>query len=714
MIAMGLDQLAAEELINELGVRGGVFVACVNSPESVTLSGDAHDIDMVFTTAQTQGIFTRRLRTDGKAYHSPHMTTVAKQYEELISDTLAKAPHCQLNQRGARLVTMISSVTGRIVGPEETRTAAYWRSNLESPVLFKTAVELLAPAPEAFDFVEVGPHPVLELPVKQTLAQLGPIFYSSTLTRGKDGSVTMLDLIGRLFVRGHAIAFDKVNGLFPARSGLSTAPKVLRDLPPYKWQYDSRLWTEPRISQEYRHRRHPPHDLLGTRVINGSSLTATWRKLLSADNVQWLEDHKLGSAIVLPGAAYLAMVLEASCQLANSPVAQSATLFRRVKILKVLTLPSIGSIELFTELRPASISDITTFTDSWEFTTFSVSKNDTITHAKGLVQVEKIISSVKLSRPPADGFMEPQAVFNVYDKWAKTGLVFGPRFQSLTEIYIPRAKSQRIAMAKTHLRKGGSPGFRQSSEYRIHPVTLDAVFQTGLIADAAGSVNNLRSGVPVSIDHVRIASHLIIEDAGTIYAKTRRVGFDALTFDAQLCDDHDHNIVELHGVRMITYPGLEGLQSPEERHPFLQVIWKPDISTFLSTNNNVDFAQVLKQNMPSCCSEASSPELDALSAGFDLIAHKRPTTRVLELAREPGIVTDRLLNILRAETPFKRFQTYTLGSIDGRGQLLGRQIRDASKETSKNNEHQALTSDAEFDVFVLSTVCSPSSSFNVY
>lgn len=109
-----------------------------------------------------------------------------------------------------------------------------------------------------------------------------------------------------------------MNDLSPLRPGLSTAPKVLRDLPTYRWQYDSKLWTEPRISEEYCYRKYPPYDLLGARVFNGSSLTATWRKLLSADNVQYAEDHKLGSAIVLPGVAYLSITLEASYQLSNS------------------------------------------------------------------------------------------------------------------------------------------------------------------------------------------------------------------------------------------------------------------------------------------------------------------------------------------------------------------------------------------------------------
>ena len=704
MIAMGLSRLAAEELIAKLGLCGDVFVACDNSPESVTISGGVHGIDTLVSAAQAQGTFTRFLRTDGKAYHSPHMVTVGKQYEGLIEDVLKKGSRRQLNKRQDPKVSMISSVTGTIVGQEETCAASYWRSNLESRVQFKTAIEQLAPAPVAFDFIEVGPHPVLEVPIKQTLAKINPIFYSSTLSRGKDGSESILSLVGKLFVRGHTITFDKVNGLSPLKPGLSTTPKVLRDLPTYRWQYDSKLWTEPRVSEEYRHRQYPPHELLGARVFNGCSLTATWRKLLSADNVQYAGDHKLGSAIVFPGAAYLSMALEASCQLSNSSGVPCATVFRHVDILKALTIPATGTIELFTELRPASISNTRMSTDSWEFTILSVYTKDTVTHAKGLVQIDKTVHPVKFPRPQINDFLEPQTIRTVYDRWATRGLVFGPRFQSLTEMYFPRAKGQRIAMAKTHLRKNENPGILQKSEYRIHPITLDAVFQTGLIADAAGSVENLRAAVPVSIDYVHIANSLMLSEVGTAYAKARRVGFDASIFDAHLCDEEGQNIVEFYGVRMITYPGVESLQAPNERHPYLRVIWKPDISVFLRNNSDMDFAQALMQNTPSSRTGVSSQPIDALSTCLDLIAHKRPTIRVLDLTDDLSTVTSRLLHVLHAETLFKRFQTYTLGSVNGRGQLLGRQVRRDLEEMNETTQHLALASDAEFDVFVLPTV----------
>ena len=95
---MGLSRLAAEEIIAKLAVCGGVFVGCDSPPESGTISRDTYHIDILVTAAQAQGAFTQLLRTDSKAYYSPHMDTIRKQYEELKGHVLEKVSRYQLIQ----------------------------------------------------------------------------------------------------------------------------------------------------------------------------------------------------------------------------------------------------------------------------------------------------------------------------------------------------------------------------------------------------------------------------------------------------------------------------------------------------------------------------------------------------------------------------------------------------------------------------------------
>jgi acyl transferase domain-containing protein len=47
MLAVGIDQQSAERHIAKITPTGDVVVACVNSPSSVTLSGDLDTLDEI-------------------------------------------------------------------------------------------------------------------------------------------------------------------------------------------------------------------------------------------------------------------------------------------------------------------------------------------------------------------------------------------------------------------------------------------------------------------------------------------------------------------------------------------------------------------------------------------------------------------------------------------------------------------------------------------
>lgn len=706
MLAAGMSQLTAQELIMKLGIKDHVSVACINSPDNVTFSGDSHRIDIVNAAAQAQGVFARKLRTDGNAYHSPHMEAVGEYYETLLSTLFQKESFGRSAPNRSRSARMMSSATAEFIGFETTRTPDYWRRNLETPVFFKTAIELLARTSDGFHYIEVGPHPALKLPITQTLAGKTPISYSSTLYRGKDGVETMLDLVGNLFLAGYTPSFSKVNKLFLSGAESSTAPKVLQDLPTYPWQYEAKLWIEPRISKEYRCQRRTRHDLLGTRVINGSALTSTWRNLLSTSTVKWLKDHKVGESTLMPAAAYLGMAAEASCQSAEISSTQSTLVFRHVDILEALTVPEDDGVELFTELRPTFTSNATASKDCWDFLIFSHSKGINTTHARGLVQTNKASTLRQSMKVVTSDFHEPLAARTLYEKFTKVGLVYGPRFQSLSEVYSSKVQGKQLTLTKTQIEKGGGTGLGQESEYNIHPASLDAVLQAGLIADGAGSILDLRPCVPVYIDYASIGPSFQCSKTGTIYAEAQRVGFDASTFDAELCDDQNHKLVELRGVRMIGYPGLDGSRLREERHPYLRVTWKPDIGT-LWNKDKKDFSRALRLESQWCDDQPLADEVEGLRKALGLIAHKNPGIRVLDLVPDKGS-TERFLDTLCAQTAFRRFRTYTLGSIDNRGLLFGRRIVDISEWEEGHSQPQELDPDDKFDVLVLPAVSSHS------
>ena len=80
MLAVGLSETDAQPFLDRIPPSTGkAVVACVNSPRSVTLSGDRSAILCVQSMLEARQIFVRKLGVS-TAYHSHHMEIVAPSY----------------------------------------------------------------------------------------------------------------------------------------------------------------------------------------------------------------------------------------------------------------------------------------------------------------------------------------------------------------------------------------------------------------------------------------------------------------------------------------------------------------------------------------------------------------------------------------------------------------------------------------------------------
>lgn len=159
MLAASLNQEKAEEYV--AGVREGrAVVACINSPDSVTFSGDLSAINELSARLEADGIFQRKLKVP-TAYHSHHMEPLAKPYLEALRKVIR--PWQTLNG-----VVYASPVSGTILTNAKDLGPEHWVANMTQPVLFAQAFENAcfdsAPAAKAgtasanVDFVlEIGP-----------------------------------------------------------------------------------------------------------------------------------------------------------------------------------------------------------------------------------------------------------------------------------------------------------------------------------------------------------------------------------------------------------------------------------------------------------------------------------------------------------------------------------------------------------------------------
>ena len=77
MMSANLVEAEVPSLLEKLGLVAGdnaLYVACVNSPTNVTLSGPAKSIEIVQDYLDQQGVFAKTVNT-GLAYHSPVRTS---------------------------------------------------------------------------------------------------------------------------------------------------------------------------------------------------------------------------------------------------------------------------------------------------------------------------------------------------------------------------------------------------------------------------------------------------------------------------------------------------------------------------------------------------------------------------------------------------------------------------------------------------------------
>jgi acyl transferase domain-containing protein len=294
MLSVNLAPHHTSEYLEKTGVTK-VNVACINSPLNVTLSGPEEAIDKVKRQADQDDIFAQKLKT-GVAYHSPSMKAIASEYLAALEGLTERKDRAR--------IPMVSSVTGKRISPETLSTGQYWVDNMLSPVRFAEVVQVIANKNSVrklglsniTDLVEIGPHPALRRPVKDTLDEISSVAkgvrYNFVLHRSHPAPQTTLELAGQLFCQGYPVSVSAVNQQ-------STKEKFLVDCPRYPFDRSQRYWTESRLSRDSRLREAVKGELLGVRVSDWNPLEPRWRNFWSTDSSPWTGDHKVSPIVSL-------------------------------------------------------------------------------------------------------------------------------------------------------------------------------------------------------------------------------------------------------------------------------------------------------------------------------------------------------------------------------------------------------------------------------
>lgn len=280
MLAAGLGPEGVQRYIVDKGSQ----IACINGPESVTISGYRSELEVIETAIKTDGKFARLLQVNA-AYHSRHMLAAGDVYLELLRDQVEWPQTLQPK------VAMFSSTTGKILhsapGPE------YWVQNMVSPVLFSQATgQMIKSQEELVDIViEIGPSSALAGPVHQIKKSIkSSVEYHAAWKRGPEALGALLDLSGNLFVAGYPINISQINADSDPNS-----PAFVVDLPNYVWNHSVKYWYESESSADWRFRKFVHHDILGSKILGTSWQEPTWKKTVKLQEAPWLKDHKVGA-----------------------------------------------------------------------------------------------------------------------------------------------------------------------------------------------------------------------------------------------------------------------------------------------------------------------------------------------------------------------------------------------------------------------------------
>ena len=482
------------EVARELEAWGeSLSIACVNSPRSTVVSGETAAIDSLVNQLRDRGIASRPVHVE-YAFHSRQMQSCS----ETLFRELGAVP------RQPMQVPMISTVTGNRIATGDL-DAGYWARNVRLSVLFVDAVET-AKVMGAQIFLEVGPHPVLLDSIAESLQpNTEPAMLVPSMRRDADEPEAMFSTLGKLYVGGCSIAWDKV---YPDH-----APPV--ELPVYPYQ-KQRIWLEaPKRTSSVETEMRP---MTVRRIRSPRLANEVFETSVSLEAMPWLAGHKIAGRVLLPMTAFI--------EIARRAIEAAGHTFGEMNDFAILE-----SLVLAEKQRRT----VQIILEENAFQIFSLDSDTWTLHATGRFTSGsgREIRNVQLEERVYVDSSEH------YKALTKSGADFGPSFQTIHAI------SAGDGCAWARVRLGEIAGL-DGDEYRVHPALLDGCLQSVLPALSASRLDNLY--VPFTISHFSVFGNL--EGDITAHATLRpESGEDSVLADVDIWQGQEL-AARISGLRM--------------------------------------------------------------------------------------------------------------------------------------------------------------------
>ena len=451
MAAIFADVPQVEAAIDELNAAStgvGLSIAAYNGAHQV-VSGPEEEVAAIEERFLAEDVRVNRLHTNN-AFHSPLVEPMLDGLEAVVAGMEIAPPS----------LTLVSNVTGRVLGTDERLDGVYWRKHTREPVAFAPSMETLVEL--GIDLIiEVGPHAVLGSMATLAWPSSGdgsgpPVALSSLLRPSSRVSQEEAD---RAFSEAVAGAYEA--GLELSFAGLFAGETRHRvALPDYPFQR-RRHW----IEAPKRRRTSTGHPLLGDRHESASGEITFETEVFPADP-EWLNDHRVFGRLVVPGALYGAMATLASAAEAGSLAVEDMQLHNPLifseeedgsgeKGRKVQVL-----LDRSEEGASRRVQILSRGEDGEEWTLHAEAQivaDSRGPEAEPRLDIESLKASLSLVDVPA-----------FYHAKAEVGIDLGPRFRTLAAVWSRPGE----ALGEVSFPEALGP-----SELDVHPLLLDGCFQ---------------------------------------------------------------------------------------------------------------------------------------------------------------------------------------------------------------------------------------------
>jgi acyl transferase domain-containing protein/acyl carrier protein len=429
------------------GLDGRLAIAAVNGPCAVVVSGDVDALDALQPLWEGRGRETKRLRVS-HAFHSPRVEPMLDDFRRVAERLTFAAPR----------IPIVSGLSGEQVAPDVLATPEYWVRHVREPVRFAAAVAALDAA-GVRRYLELGPDGAL---VGMATDCLGAEAHERTLLvpalrSQRDEREAFAGFLAAAHAAGVGLDWETVLA--------AHGPRRV-DLPTYPFQR-KRHWIAPRAGVAAAEPGVNGHPVLVRMapLARGDEWLFTGR--LSAQTHAWIGGHVLAGTLVLPGAAFVDLVLAAGATVGCDVVEE-------LTLEAPLLPPGEGGVELqlFVEApdeagrRRFSVHSRGEGVGEW------------IAHASGTLGVAAAAEDPQMELlaaeawpPPAAEQLDADAI--VARLCERAGYEYGPPFVGVRAAWRDGdATCSEVEIA---------PEFAdETGRYAVYPALLDLALQAGL------------------------------------------------------------------------------------------------------------------------------------------------------------------------------------------------------------------------------------------